>query len=158
VSTQFTAVGTFSDGSTQSLTAYATWAAGSSSVATITDLPGVPGQATGVSQGVADVTAVFAGMVNTPASALTVTNATITSIAVTPPNPVVTTGNQLTFKAVGTFSDGSQIDLTSQVNWSSNVTVATMSTTGVCSTAAAGTSVITATFGGVSGTANLTVN
>jgi hypothetical protein len=159
VATQFTAVGTFSDGSTQSLTAYATWAASPSSIATITNLPGVPGQATGVSQGVANVTAVFAGIVNTPPSALTVTTATITSIAVTPANPVVTHGNQLTFKAVGSFSDGSQIDLTSQVNWSSsNVTVATISTTGVCSTAAAGTSVITATFGGVNGTANLTVN
>ena len=105
------------------------------------------------------MTAVFAGIVNNPPSTLTVTNATITSIAITPSAPVVTHGAQVTFKAVGTFSDGSQIDLTSQVAWaSSNVTVATISNIGVCNTAAPGTSVITGTFGGVTGSANLTVN
>ena len=159
VGTQFAATGTFSDGSTQPLTAYATWAANPASVATINNPPFTPGLATGVSPGTAGVTAVFAGVVNTQPSVLTVTNATIMSIAVSPSNPSVANGAQVQFTATGTFSDGSQINLTNQVNWSSSdVTVATIANTGLCTTVKPGTALITASFNGVSGTANLTVN
>jgi len=157
VATQFTATGTFSDGSQQNLTSYATWATNPSSVATIATL----GIATGISPGQAFVTAVFAGIVSpTPTNPqLTVTNATITSIAVTPANASVTVGAPVTYKAVGTFSDQSHVDLTSLVTWtSSDVTVATIATTGVASTVKPGSVTITATFNGVSGTTNLTVN
>jgi Bacterial Ig-like domain (group 2) len=159
VATQFTATGTFSDGSQQSLTSYATWATNPSSVATITNLPSNPGIATGVSPGQAAVTAVFAGIVNSTPSTLTVTNATIVSIALTPANASVNAGAQVSYKAVGTFSDQSQVDLTAQVTWmSSDVTVATIATTGVASTVKTGQVTITATFNGVQGTATLTVN
>jgi Bacterial Ig-like domain (group 2) len=159
VSTQFTATGTFSDSSQQSLTSYATWATNPSSVATIANLPSSPGLATGVSPGQAGVTAVFAGIVNSTPSTLTVTNATIVSIAVTPANASVTAGAQVSYRAVGTFSDQSQVDLSTQVTWtSSDVTVATIATTGVASTVKPGQITITAAFNGVSGTATLTVN
>ncbi len=160
VATQFTAIGTFSDSSTQNLTTYATWATSPSSVATITNLPGSPGLATGVSPGQAGVTAVFAGIVNATPSTLTVTSATILSITVTPNSPPgITAGSQVTYKAVGTFSDQSQVDLTTQVTWaSSDVTIATIATTGIASTVKPGQVTITATFNGVPGTATLTVN
>jgi len=88
-----------------------------------------------------------------------VTNATIVSIAVTPPNPNVALGTSLNFTAKGTFSDGSLVDLTSQATWSSgDVTVATINGVGLANTAKVGTTLITASFGGVSGTTNLTVH
>ena len=159
VATQFTATGTFSDGSLQSLTSYSTWATNPSSVATITNLPSNPGVATCVSPGQAAVTAVFAGIVNSTPSTLTVTNATIVSIAVTPANTSVTAGAQVSYKAVGTFSDQSQVDLTAQATWtSSDVTIATIATTGVASTVKPGQATITSAFNGVQGTATLTVN
>ena len=156
VSTPFTAVGTFSDQSTQNLTSYATWAANPSSVATVNQ----SGMATGSTPGLATITAVFGGVVSNNA-AVTVSNATLSNpnLVVSPSSPNVAVGSQVPFRAVGTFSDGSVIDLTSQVTWtSSNPAVATFGNAGVCNTAAVGTSVITATFDGATGTANLTVH
>ena len=163
VSTSFAAVGTFSDSSTQNLSSYATWAASPSSVATInTGLP-LPGQATGLAPGQASITAGFAGVVSNNA-AMTVSAAKIKSLAVTPNPASAKTGSQVQFVAVGTFDDGTTVDLTNQVNWTSSVvTVATINNSGVASVAGASgsTTVITATFTQdgttVPGTTNLTV-
>ena len=163
VSTQFTAMGTFSDQSTQSLTSYATWAANPSSVATINTGLTLPGSATGLSPGQATVTAVFAGVVSNKAD-LTVSAATIQSITVTPNPASAAHGSQLQFKAVGHFNGSSDIDLTNQVTWSSSsATVATMNSGGTASIAGTSgqTAQITATFTQngvpVSGTSTLTV-
>ncbi|HWS97849.1 MAG TPA: Ig-like domain-containing protein, partial [Candidatus Methylomirabilis sp.] len=163
VSTQFTAMGTFSDQSTQSLTSYATWAANPSSVATINTGLTLPGSATGLSPGQATVTAVFAGVVSNKAD-LTVSAATIQSITVTPNPASAAHGSQLQFKAVGHFNGSSDIDLTNQVTWSSSsATVATMNGGGTASIAGTSgqTAQITATFTQngvpVSGTSTLTV-
>ena len=162
VSTPFAATGTFQDGSTQSLTSTVTWASSQPSIATISNAIGQQGVATGLSAGQTSITAVFAGVVNQVPATLTVTNATIVSIAVTTATPTVTAGTTANFTAKGTFSDGSVIDLSTQVAWSSsNTTVAVMNAYGQAITASAGTTVITATFTQngvqVSGTANLTV-
>ncbi len=159
VSTPFTAIGTFAGPSLQDLTSYATWATSPSSVATISNQASGPGIATGVAPGQASVTAVFAGIVNSPASTLTVTNATIMSIAVNTATNPVTAGAQVNFSALGTFSDTSVINLTSQVVWtSSDVTIATIGPNGFCNTVKPGPVTITATFNGVSGSFALTVN
>ena len=163
VGTQFVAIGTFSDSSTQNLTNSVTWASSPSSVATISNTSGRQGFATGVTAGQAAITAVFAPIVS-PAATLTVTTAPLLSIAVTPSNPMVVHGTALQFTANGTFGGISQpINLTTQVTWtSSDATVATISGSGLASTVAAGTTTITATFvqNGVTvqGTATLTVN
>jgi hypothetical protein len=145
VSTAFAAIGTFADHSTQNLTSNVTWASGQSSVATINNSVGHQGIATGVAAGQTPITAVFAGIVGT--ATLNVTNATIVSIAVTPPSPNVNVGTAVAFTAKGTFSDSSVIDLTSQVTWASSVaTVATINNIGQANTAGVGPTTITATF------------
>jgi 6-phosphogluconolactonase (cycloisomerase 2 family) len=68
------------------------------------------------------------------------------------------------FAATAYYSDGSQKDISSAAGWgSSNTSAATVDATGLASvastvTASGGTSVITATSGGASGTGNLAVN
>ena len=157
VSTQYTAIGTFLDTTTQNLTTNVTWASGQPSIATVSNAIARQGLATGVTPGQTAITAVFAGVVGN--ATLTVTNATIVSIAVAPPNPNVALGTSVNFTAKGTFSDGSLVDLTSQTTWSSgDVTVATINGVGLANTAKVGTTLITASFGGVSGTTNLTVH
>jgi len=165
VSTPFTALGTFSDSHThtQDLTSYATWAANPSSVATINSGSAQPGVSTGLTPGQASVTAVFAGVVSNNAS-LTVSSATIQSLTVTPNPASAAHGSQVQFRAVGHFSDTSNIDLTNQVVWtSSDTTVATINGTGIASIAGASgkTAQIKATFTQngvpVSGTSTLTV-
>jgi len=73
----FVAVGTFADGNTQNLTTAVLWTASPASVATISDLPGTMGRATGLEPGTATITALFDGQVGT--ATLTVTGATQTA-------------------------------------------------------------------------------
>jgi uncharacterized protein YjdB len=153
---QFKAVGTFANGDTQDLTSAVTWTASSSSIATISNATGSIGLATGIQPGNVTISAVFSGQVGT--ALLTVTSATLTSIAVSPPNAAIGAGSAQTFAAKGTFSDGSIITITNQVSWSSsNSSVVTINSNGSASGIATGTSTISATLNGVSGTAILSV-
>ena len=157
VSIPFTATGTFQDTSTQNLTTNVTWAAGQASVASISNALGSQGFATGVAPGQTSITAVFAGVVGN--ATLNVTNATIVSIAVTPNPASAPAGTPVNYTAKGTFSDQSIVDLSTQATWSSsNTTVATINNVGQANTASAGTSTISATFGGVTGLSILTVH
>jgi hypothetical protein len=85
-------------------------------------------------------------------------SASLVSLAATPANQSVIAGNTQQFTATGTYSDNSTKDLTSSVTWiSSNPEVAAINNAGLASSASAGTTTITATFGGVSGSTMLTV-
>ncbi len=73
------------------------------------------------------------------------------SIAATPnPPPSLTLGNTQQFRAIGTYSDGSTSDITSQVTWSSdNTDAATINNSGLATGVASGIANITATFNGI---------
>jgi len=155
-STQFRSIGTFGDGSTQDLTQSASWTSSPASVATVGNSGGTNGLATGLTPGTATITALFAGQVGT--GTLTVTNATLNSITITPANPSIPLGTSQRFTATGNFSDGSTQNLTGQVTWtSSNVNVATISASGLANSVSTGTTTITASMSGVNGTTALTV-
>jgi len=151
---QFTATGTYSDSSTQNLTSQVTWASGTTSVATIT----TGGLATGVAKGTSAISATLGSVSGSTLLTVTVQTPTLQSIAVTPPNPSITNGATQQFTATGTYSDGSTQNLTSQVTWASGTTsVATITTGGLATGVAKGTSTISATLGSVSGSTLLTV-
>ncbi|HYL94376.1 MAG TPA: Ig-like domain-containing protein [Terriglobales bacterium] len=148
---QFSAVGSFNDGSTQLLTSV-TWTSSSSSVATVNSA----GLATAVGTGSATITA-SSGSVNGTA-ALTVTGATVTSIAVTPANSNMPVGTTKQFTATATFSDSSTEDVTAVVLWgSSKPGVASISNQGLLTSVATGSTTISAVLGSVTGTTSLTV-
>ncbi len=151
---QFKATGTYSDKSTQDLTASVTWASSNTTAATITS----GGLATGVTSGESTTISAKQGSV-TGSTTLSVTAATLVSIAVTPANSSVAAGNTLQFKATGTFSNNSTQDLTTSVTWaSSNTAAATISSTGLATGVTAGQSAtISAKQGTVTGSTNLNV-
>lgn len=154
---QLTATGQFGDGSTQNLTNTVTWTCTPSTIATISTVPSFQGTVTGIAPGSAMVTAVFAGVVGT--TTVNTTNATVTAITVTPANPSIALGTNQQFAATGHFSDGSSINLTRQVTWtSSDVGFAVINASGLASSVGTGTSMITATLNGVSGNTQLTVH
>ena len=106
--------------------------------------------------GTATITALFAGEVGT--ASLTVTNAELTSITITPSDASIALGGSQQFTATGNFSDGSTENLTTQVSWtSSSVSVATIDARGLANAAGTGTTTITASMNGVTGTTALTV-
>jgi uncharacterized protein YjdB len=160
---QFTATGTYSDSSTQDLTAFVAWSSSDGSVATISNAGSTSGLATSLGSGATTISAAL-GLVSVPVT-LTVTNATLVSIATAPSNTTIFLGSPQQFMATGTFSDNSTQDLTTQVTWkSSNKTVATVSNVsgsiGLATPLKAGTTTISATFAkaGITGLTGLTVS
>jgi 6-phosphogluconolactonase (cycloisomerase 2 family) len=148
---QFTATGIYTDGTTQPLTTVVTWSS-SSSVATISNVAGSQGLATAAAVGTATISAAIDGLTGT--ATLTVTPATLLSIAVTPANPSIPAGLTVPFTATGTYSDGSTQNLTTSATWTStNLGVATISnagpTSGTATGVTAGSSSITATLGNI---------
>lgn len=154
--TQFRAIGHFANGDIQDLTSFATWTSSRASIATISNAISSIAQAAGVQPGNTTISAVFAGQAGT--ATLTVTGATITAITLTPSSASITEGTTQAFTARGTFSDGSTLDVTNQVAWSSSTpAVATVSSRGLASGVTTGTTTISASVNGVTGMANLTV-
>ena len=148
---QFTAVGNFDDGSTQLLPSV-TWSSSAGAVSAID----ASGLATAVGTGTTTITATSGSISGT--ANLTVTAATLVSLAVTPANSTMAIGTSKQFTATGTFSDTSTQDLTASVLWSSSkATVATINNQGLASSVALGSAMITATLGAISGSTGLTV-
>jgi uncharacterized protein YjdB len=152
-----TATGTLTDGTTQDITNSAVWTSSNSTVATVSNASGSFGAVAGNAPGTATITASLAGVAGT--STLTVTNATLTAIAITPAHPDIALGTRQSFSAKGTFSDNTTENLGSQVTWSSSdITVAIINSAGSVLTTGTGTTTIEATLGGVSDTTTLTVH
>ncbi len=85
-------------------------------------------------------------------------NVTLESITVVPANSVVSVGNTKQFTATGTYSDSSTQNITSSVIWSSSdISKASINSTGLVTAVAAGVTTIRATSGDISGTVTLTV-
>jgi uncharacterized protein YjdB len=157
IQTRFTATGTFNDGKIIDISSAVTWTSSTPSIATISNQLGSIGVATGVAQGATTITASFAGVSAT--ATLNVTNATLTSIDVTPTSQAISAGQTQQFTATGNFSDGSTVNITSQAAWSSgNVNIATVNAVGLATGLAQGSTTISATLNGQKGSATLNVN
>ena len=157
---QFKATGTYSDSTTQDLTTTVTWSSTKVSVAAVSNAAGSNGLATSVATGGTTVTAALGSI--SGSTTLTVTAATLVSISVTPTNPSIVLGKKQQFKATGTYSDNSTLDLTASATWSSTkVSVATISNVsgseGLATSVGGGSTTITATQSTISGTAALDV-
>jgi trimeric autotransporter adhesin len=160
LATHFVATGVYSDNSVHDISAAVTWSSSATSVATISNTPGSNGMIAAAGAGSTMITATLGGV--TSSTTLTVTSATLVSIEVTPASPSIANGLTDALQATGIYTDQSTHDLTSSVTWSSSVTgVAAVSnvsgTNGLAATVSPGSTTITATFGGVSGSTGLTV-
>ena len=157
---QFVATGTYTDATTQVLTTTATWASATVATATISNAAGSEGLASSVAVGTSVISAKLGAISGN--TTLTVTPATLVSIAVTPATPSIAKGLKQQFVATGTYTDATTQIITTTVTWgSATVGTATISnaagSNGLASSVAIGTSVISATLGGVSGNTTLTV-
>lgn len=152
---QFTATGTFSDSSTQNLTASVNWTSSNTAVATISNSAGTQGLATASAStsGSATITATDAATNVKGSTTLTVT-ATLQSILVTAASASVAAGSTDQFTATGQFSDGSSSDVTATATWASdNTSAATISNAsgshGLATGVSAGVANITAAQAGI---------
>lgn len=158
---QLIAIGTFSDQSTQDLSGLVSWSSSDESIATVASGSGSRGLCSAIGKGSAVLTAAFG--TTTGATLLTVTDATLVAIGITPPMAVAARGTSQQFTATGTYSDGTTQDITKAVVWSAgNDRAVSISNApgseGLSAALAAGSSAITATLGGKTGSANLLVS
>ncbi len=157
---QFTATGTYSDTTTQDITASVIWGSSDTNVATISNTLGSQGLATGIASGDTTITATQDTIAGN--TTLTVTTATLQSINVTPTNALLSSGATLQFTAIGTYSDSTTQNITTSVTWSSSDTnAATISNTlgsqGLATSINVGSTIITANQGMISDFSTLTI-
>ena len=147
---QFKATATYSDNSTTDVTSTATWTSAHTSVATINS----SGVATPVSAGSSPITAALSGVQGI--ATLTVAAKAVSSIVVSPATANMAPGGTQQFSAKATYSDGTTADVSSTVTWVAGApAVATITASGLATGVAQGSTPITATLGGITGTANL---
>ncbi len=156
-----TATGVWSDGASQPLTESCQWASAAPAIATVSTTAGSRGRVTGLAGGTATVSATCAGVTGTVD--VLVTTATLTTIQLTPPSPTAAAGFTLALTATGVFSDATTQPFTDFVSWSSSdTTKATVSNSasseGVVLARAQGTSTISATALGVTGSVSFVVS
>ena len=161
VTRQCTASGVYSDSTVQDLTQQVTWSSSVKSVATISNAAGSKGLATPAKAGSTTISAILGGI--SGSTTLTVSNATLVSITVTPAGPSIQSGKTLQFTATGHYSNGMTLDITKAATWKSSSTkVAKISNAiadrGLATAVKKGQATITATLSKKSGTATLTVS
>ena len=128
-----------------------TWASSASAVASVS----TTGLVTGVTMGSATITATSEGQSGT--ATVTVTPVPVASVTVAPPAPALLVGATVQLTATPKDASGTALSGRS-ISWATNnASVATVSTGGLVTGAAAGTATITATSEGKSGTASVTV-
>ena len=156
---QFTATGSFADGTAHDVTNLATWGSTLPGVASF-NAAGSRGLATaGASANVPTIISATLGV--TGSTLLTVK--TLASISVTPASPSLAINATLQLTATGNFSDGSTQNLTGSAAWSSNASgVASVSnlsgTKGLVTALSLGSAGVSAAVGSTSGSSTVTVS
>ncbi|WP_421252410.1 Ig-like domain-containing protein [Aeromonas sp. 600724] len=141
---QLTVMATYSDNTSFDVTSTVAWAV-DSTIATLT----ANGLLTGASAGSTTLTASKDGISSNEVS-VTVSNAVITSLTVTPANVSVAKGQQKPLRVMATYSNNTSSDVTDSATWvSADATVATVTSNGLLTGTSPGSTTVTATKGGV---------
>ena len=153
---QLTATGSYSDGSSKNLTSSASWSTSTASVAGVSKGT-VSALTTGSSTISASATDSVSGAIISGNTAVTITPATLVSMAVTPGSPSVALGLKQQFVATGTYTDNTTQDLSTTATWtSSDPTVASIGG-GQVTTLKQGSTNVSAASSSVSSSTMLTV-
>ncbi|HSZ18010.1 MAG TPA: Ig-like domain-containing protein [Terracidiphilus sp.] len=157
--TLYTATGNYTHpghpAETRDLTNEVNWFSYTPELVTVstTGVATVTGGAIGSTQVTASMPGFNGDIISTP-STFTVTlpsttkTSDVTTLTVTPANPIILEGQSAGFSAIGTTGNGGSENLTSQSVWtSSNPSVCAINAaTGICASTALGTAAITATY------------
>ena len=158
---EFTATGIYSDSSTQDLTLQVTWSSSDTCVAVISNAVEDRGVATPAGHGTARISATLDGVWG--GTTLTVSNANLVGIKVTPADRIIGSDKTLQYTATAYYSDGMSLDITKSAVWkSSDNKVVKVSNAkkerGFATGGEPGTATISAKLGGkMSGSTTLTV-
>ncbi|AGH80143.1 Ig domain-containing protein group 2 domain-containing protein [Psychromonas sp. CNPT3] len=147
----------YSDGTTQDITRDVTWHSDDTGVVRIVESGINAGDAIASTIGLTDISLTFNSMSAT--TAVTVNDAVLKKINITPINKTTQLGNEVQYQAYGTYSDMHKYDITKQVQWVSDDTdIAKIDSNGSASTFKVGSTNISAIYQGVTKTTTLNVD
>ena len=139
---QLTAMGTLTDGSTKDVSGAISWSSSAQGILSITNA----GLATASGVGTATITGTSGSIASS--ATIAVGQPALVSIAITAPNNSLALGTSEQLKATGTYTDGSTLDLSDSVAWTSGSSgVATVNNQGLATSVAVGNTSVTATSG-----------
>ncbi len=149
---QFTATGSYTDGTMLNITNSVTWASSTPAIASISS--------SGVATAGAGGTTTISATQGTVSGSTSMTVITLQSLTIAPLNASVFINSTLQFAATGHYSDGSARDLTATAAWtSSKPAIASISSPGGLATGRAkGSTTIKAAVGALSASTTLMVN
>jgi Bacterial Ig-like domain (group 2) len=151
--TQCKAMAVYSDGSYKDVTTSATWTSKNTDIASVSS----SGLVASVAAGAAVVSASSGTL--SGSTQLTIGKAALVSLSVTSPVSTLPLGATAQLAATGTYTDKSTQDLTSTVTWASSQTaIASISSSGLASSAGLGNATITATLSSINASTQLSVS
>ncbi|MFC5706962.1 beta strand repeat-containing protein [Aeromonas eucrenophila] len=154
---QLSATGSFSDGSSRDVTANVSWTSSNILAATVGLNSGL---VTAVQPGTATVTGTLSGQSATVSVTVTSAVLNLGGLTITVPPLNLAAGLTGQLAANGIYSNGASVDVTTNVNWTSNnpLVAAVGLNTGLVTSVLPGTATITATLDGQSTTVQVTVS
>jgi uncharacterized protein YjdB len=150
---QYTATATYGNNTVGDATTKVNWSSSNTNIATISSA----GLAKALNLlGTTTITAQTGSVI--AKTGLTVSNQTVSSVTVSPSSLSLIVGQNQQLTATANYSNNSSGNVTNSASWSSSATgVATVNNAGIVTAVAQGTATITASFGGQSGNATVTV-
>ena len=140
-----TAIAHYDNGDAADITSLSTWQSTDTSIATITN----SGQLLAVSKGKTTIVATKNSISSAPAE-VEVTDAIMSSIAVTPISVSLTVGDAEQLTSIATFSDGTQTNVTTTSTWLiDDTSIATVDNNGLVQGAKQGVTSISASIDGI---------
>lgn len=157
---QVTATATYSDSTAKDVTASVTWTSDAPATLSVSDDFQNKGFLRAAVVGKARVRATLSGQ--TGEAEITVSDAVLQAIAITPANGSLVLGTTLQLAAAGTYSDGSSKDVTSTVLWTTDdasvIQISSdMGVAGLAMSSGEGTTKLHATSGDVTASVEVTV-
>lgn len=155
-SARLNAVAYYSDLTSKNISYLANWAIDDDAIASVDNTLINGGTVTGLTAGIATITATFSGQSAT--NATTVTAVTLTGVTISPIDDTVAGGLTKQYHLFALFSDGSSNEVTDESSWqSSNANTVSIDTLGLATSYSEGKVAITGTYQGLSASTSLTV-
>jgi hypothetical protein len=149
---QLLATGMFTDGTTRDVTESSQWTTSSADVVTVNATGMVEAESVGSVTVSASVGQAQGGVT------VTVSSPELVSVEISPANPVVPLGSGYSLSAIGKFTDGQSLTLTDSLNWTtSSQEIATISEQGIATGLQVGSTEVTVSVNGLSGSTTLVV-
>jgi len=120
ISSQATCIVTYADSSTEDITNSVIWSVDNNLFSSVSNSESTKGYIETFTEGIVNVSASIGAFTNQ--KSLTISNASLASITISPSETFISSGIDARFQAIGNYDDGTSVDITKNVIWASSNT------------------------------------